>query len=363
MKTAKSILFRVSIAGNGVVNFDSSQQKYLWNTYKGDTQEHEKCFADNVAFAKKRWYKNESGGVDTKLIISSGCLKHEVFSENIPFQSPNILHNKTLLLNLIASPASILRGYLFAAKDVLTIKRSSAITITDAEQTNNAISTLETFSKSGRKSDDNNKSDTTYFKKEVVGNITYLAVGVIDLMQLQYISADETFDRLALNPDTFNEYKKILSTRMKVDGELGYYQIKNSFVEIPELGLKLSNDNILELTKMFFKRLASLNIRKSGAYANVIGIDYKIIYDPLVDLLEDGNGWTKLTLEGIDALNFETENFYNLVDYNEAKKFRETMENEMKAVKAKTKLEKEEKDAEKASAKAKRLQASNSEGE
>ena len=56
-------------------------------------------------------------------------------------------------------------------------------------------------------------------------------------MQLSFISCDQIFDRYAFNPDMFNLYKTLLAT--KLDGfnsELGFYQIKNSIVEIPEHG-------------------------------------------------------------------------------------------------------------------------------
>jgi len=338
MKT-QSILFRVSINGNGVVNYDSKEQKWVWNEYRPA----EKEFHDNTIFAKKRWYKNdEDGKVDTRLIISSGCLKHEIFIKEIPFQSPNIMNNEHLLLNMLASPESLLRGYLFANKGKPTLKRSSAITLTDAEQTCGAISTLETFSKSGEKNIDENKSDNTFFKKETVGKIQYEAFGAIDLMQLQFISTDEVFDRLGVNPDLFPTYKEILSSRMKIDSELGYYKIKNSVVDLPEYGFMFSNENIVFLTKLFFKKLLSVNIRKSNSYANVVSLEYKMVYDPLIDTLESEDNWKKMTATDLDNFDFETNEFYEFVDSDFAKKQREEIERMKEEIKVKNKAEKEE---------------------
>jgi len=50
MKKVKSILFRATLEGKGVVNFDSNDQKYMWNQLKNK----ERSTHDNVSFAKKK---------------------------------------------------------------------------------------------------------------------------------------------------------------------------------------------------------------------------------------------------------------------------------------------------------------------
>lgn len=348
MKKVKSILFRVNLNGRGIVNFDSGAQKFLWNQFK-KKQGFEDF--DNVTYGKKRWALNEDGSADTKIAISSNCLRHEIFKEEVNFQSPNIIQNKALLLNMIASPASILRGYLFAKE--ITIKRSSAISITDAIQTNNAISSIESLSCSGMKLSDDNKAGTTYFRKETIGNINYSAIGAIDLMQLQFISCDGIFDRMAVIPDYIEMYLNILAKRMKINSTLGYYKIANSIIDIPEYGLKLSNESIVELTKIFFEKLMAVSIRKSGSYANVVGVQYKFIVDPLTDKLEDENGWNDLTTESLKSLTFETNNYYEDVDFDAAIIARKAIVDAMDAEKLKNKEDKNEK------AKAKAAKAEN----
>jgi hypothetical protein len=349
MKTAKSILFRANLKGYGIVNYDGGDQKFTFNAL---AKNQEKSRFDNVTYAKRQWTSmDENGKCDYKIIISSDCLKHELFKEDVAFQSPNIMHHKSLLLNNIASPAMLLRGYLFATKE-LTIKRSGAITLTDAIQTCNALSSLETFSRSGEKVSDENQSDTSFFKKETIGDITYLTRGAIDLMQLQLLSTDQTFDRFGLDPDLFEEYMKILSTRMTVDAKLGYFKINNSIIDIPEYGIFFSNETVVELAKLFLKKLLKFSIKKSKAFADVVDVEYKIIYDPLTDRLNDENGWTKLTPDTLDSLTFNVHDFYVPVDYDEAQTLRTEMNDNLKAVKAKSKAAKDEKETAKAKQKA-----------
>jgi hypothetical protein len=321
MKTTKSILLRFKVKGNGIVNFDSSNQKFLWNSY---VTNQEQVYKDNVNFAKKRWYKNEDGSANYKIIISSNCFRHAIFIDDVMFQSPNVINNEYVLMSMIANPAMLLRGYMFAEESpALSIKRASPISITDVEQCNNALSTLETFTRSGEKTKDPNKSDITFFKKEVIGNIEYKGIGGIDLMQLQFISTDEIFDRLAFNPDNFELYKKIMQSKFpSFDGELNFYQINGSVVQIPEYGIKLSNDNVNFLVKEYFKRLLSFNIKKSSSYAMIESVEYKLVSDPLKDTMEDNNGWVNLNHESLNDLKIEMHDFYSIVDRESAKELR-----------------------------------------
>jgi hypothetical protein len=342
----------MELKGRGVVNFDSNEQKYMWNNNTKKTGQ-EMVSHDNVNFAKNRWYKNEDGSFNHKLIVSSNCMRHNIFSDDTLFQSPNIINNSTLLNSMIATPGLLLRGYMFAEKDpAKSIKRSSVLNITDAEQTNNAVSTIETFSRSGEKVVDENKSDITFYKKETVGEITYESIGSIDLMQMQFVSCDQLFDRLALNPDLFEDYSNFLSAKLPdFNSKLSYYQIKGSAIELPEYGFMLSKENIIFLTKELFKRLLNLKIRNASAYAETVNVQYKIITNPFEDKMNNNDGWVNLTEDGINSIDFEPENFY--IEYNFAKAKELRLELEEKA-KARKEANKEEAAAKKEEAKRRR---------
>lgn len=340
MKKVKSLFFKIKMEGNGVVNFDSNDQKYMWNQLPNK----ERSNHENVSFAKKNWYVSENGDLSYKLKISSDCLRHQAFADDFQFQSPNIINNDVLFITSLATPASLLRGYLYASKE-LTVKKTSALTITDAEQTCNAVSALETFSRSGKKVTDENKSDTSFFKKESVGEINYAAEGGIDFKELQFLSLDQIFDRLAINPDTFPIYKELLRTKLpSFNSEPKYYQIKNSCVEIPEYGILFSNEDVVALTKEMLKRILAINIQKSKSFAKISELKIKLVCDCVDNKMGDDFGWITIkTQDDIDSLNFEVETFFEEESKEKAEILRKKIEEAESQIKQKNKNEKEKK--------------------
>ena len=343
MTKVKSFLLKTKLKGFGIVNYDSNQQKWAYN----QLENKEKVSHDNVNFAKKNWHeyttKDGEKKLGYKLKISSDCLRHEIFIDDFEYQTPNLMHHAHILIASIASPASLIRGYLYTVKDVLNIKRTSALTITDASQTCNAVSMIETFSRSGVKTTDDNKADTTFFKKETVGDIEYEALGSIDLKELQFISLDKLFDRLAVESDWFTLYKELLQSKLpSFNGEPKYYQIKNSCVEIPELGVVLSNEDVVKLTKELIARLLKISIRRAKAYAKLTELYIKPVYDVLKDTAEDERGWIKIhSLEDVENINFDMQVFYEEEDTEKAELLRKDLGALMEKVKEKNKAEKE----------------------
>jgi hypothetical protein len=314
-KTIKNILFRVKIKGNGIVNFDSSDQKWL---YVGTNLHHMKTNYANTSYAKKKLY-GQQNNLRYKISISSDCLRHEIFKDDVMFQSPNLINSPALLYSFIASPVGLLRGYLFAEQGD-PLKRKSAITLIDAQQTCDAVSYIELFSKSGMKNKNIDEVDNTLFKKETVGDIKYETEGDIDLAQMQFVSASQLFDRYGFNPDLFDTYKKFLKSKLpSFNSELGYYGMKDSSVELSEYGFKLSDEDIQILVRLFFKKLLSMNIKRKSAYARVENLEYKFVYDPIEDRFENENGWTSISsMEDINNISFSPEQFYIEEDAKQA---------------------------------------------
>lgn len=343
MRKVKNVLFRTNLSGKGIVNFDSNDQKWMYNgTNLASTMGTR---FNNTSYAKKRFYGNKEN-LSYKLTISSDCLRHDIFKEDYLNQSPNVVNNESVLYSFIASPASIIRGYLFASKNE-TFKRKGALTITDAEQTCNATSYIETFSKSGEKmdkNDDNESADNSYYKKEVVGNIEYKAVGNIDLMGLQFIPCDKVFDRYSFNPDMIDAYTTFLKTKLPTfNSKIEYYQINGSSIEIPEKGLLLDNETTIILVRELFKRMLKLNIQRKSAFARITELEYKLVYDVIDDTFDSEDGWISLkTQSDIDSINFEVEQFYSLKDLEAAKLTRKIMEETYENYKAENKKAKTE---------------------
>jgi hypothetical protein len=364
MNDVRSILFKVKLAGHGVVNFDSGDQKFTWNAL---VSQGEKSRFDNVQFAKKRWYKNDQKDkngddiFDYKLVISADCLRHNVFVDDFLYQSPNVFSHPDLLYKMIATPSAVLRGYFFAREGKTSFKRKSSITITEAEQTNNAISTIETFSRSGKKEErdqETDTGDTTFFKRECVGEMTYEAMGAIDLRELQFVSMSELYDRLAVLPDDFDVYyRPILEKHLNSKLEKpGYFVIRSSAICTPEFGFAFTSDQQQALVREFFKRLLRTQVTKSaGGYAHVTEVKIKYVRDPLVDRVDSSEGWKALSKEAdVEFLPFS---FYEQYDHAKAIEIIKVQDEAIKKAKAEGKEKKLEEKKVKAEAKEARAKA------
>lgn len=345
-KKVKNVLISLDIEGRGIVNNDSTEQKWVFLKEKGESSHHLFSKDNNVSYSKKNFYYDENGKLLYKIKISEGCMKKTIFNEDMITQTPNIAHHDALLYSFIASPMSLVRGYMFANKTD-TLKRSGALTLTDAEQTSSNLSYLETFTKSGPKTDDSKGKDekeTSFFKKETVGEIKYTAKGDIDVMALQFVSCDPIFDRYSFNPDKYELFSNFINKRIpNYDGKLGFYKQKTSFIEIPEEGILLSNENVVFLVKDALKKILKMNIKRSSAYAKVETLRIKLVTDTLTDTFSNENGWITLKTESdIDNLNFDVEDFYEELDLEKAKALRESLIESAKAIKEKADKDREE---------------------
>jgi hypothetical protein len=343
MKT-KNILFRFNLEGRGIVNFDDAGvQKWLVN--QGDKikgmlpRNGSGKYTENITLGKKSFFMDDEGNLGYKLKISENSLRHAIFKDDVYLQSPSIMHNQPLLYSYIASPMGLLRGYSFMTKHNSgeTLKKKSPVTITDAIQSNNAKSSVEVQVKSGEKTTQesaDDAKDTSLFYKETAGDMEYNAKGVIDLMELQFVSGDKIFDRYAFNPDYYEMYSKLLAASVPgFDAKLGYYTISNSVQKLPEYGVLLSNENVVSLVREFFKRLLSTSIKRKGSFASVTNVQIKLVDNVINGGFTNNEGWVDLNLEGVEGLNFDTQMFYDEADFDEVKKLKTMMDEAKKASK------------------------------
>jgi uncharacterized membrane-anchored protein len=296
----------------------------------------------SISYFKKMY--QEVDELKYKISISADCLRHEIFIDDVMAQSPNLINSPALLYSFIASPVGILRGYLFAETGE-TLKRKSPITIIDAQQTCNAVSYIETFSRSGQKNQDIDKVDNSFFKKEMIGDIKYSTEGNIDLSQMQFVSASQLFDRYGFNPDFFSTYKQFLKSKLPTfNSELGYYMLKDSSVELSEYGFMLSNEDVEFLVRLLFKKMLTLNIKRKNSFARTESLEYKLVFDSIEDRFEDENGWKTISnAKDLENISFEQEQFY----FQEDEKIAEEKNALIQADYEKRKLFKKEKDVEK----------------
>lgn len=323
----KQVNFNFELEGNGIVNFDSGVQKFLWNRESKEGKKNNFSSVDNNnVYAKKVYHRDENGVLRYKIKISSDALRNAIFKGDAIATNSSISHHKALLNSFIGSTLGLVRGYMFAGRSE-TLKKKSPLTITAAHQTNNAESYMEFHSRSGYKkvADDSGTGDTTIFNKETIGEITYEGKGFINLQDLEFISCDPIFDRYSFNPDDYETLKMFLSNNLPgFNSELGYHTLKSSAIDVAEYGIKLNNDNILFLIKETLRRVFSMNIMKANSYAKISKLSIQLVVDPINP---SKNLWIDInSVEDINNLNFEIEEFYTLTDESDAKAKREIIE-------------------------------------
>lgn len=345
-QNVKNILFKMDLEGHGIVNRDSSDQKYLHMVKQTFLRPTPKS-GDNLSYAKKNFYETPDGETSWKLKISSDCLSHAIFgSDAVPYSSKVTL-DPVLLYSYYFSAPLLVKGWMNATKSE-QLKRKGAISLNDAEQTNNAVSFWEFFSRSGEKIEkdpETGKANPDIHQKETVGDITYQTNGTIDLMQLQFIACDQGTDRYSFNPDRFELVKSYLKKRLPgFDSELGHYMIKNTYNEIAEHGFLLSEENVVFLVKETLKRMLTVNIRRRNSYAKTSGLKIKLVQDPLIHTEKSEDNWLELnTIEDINNLDFDIQYFYDLIDPNEVKERNKLIEDGLQLKRKNAKIDAEEK--------------------
>jgi hypothetical protein len=358
----KSVWFKGSLKGRGVVNYDGKDARWALQKYIGRM---EKALSfDNVKVAKHSIRKiGEEDGkpkYEVRLKISSACIRHAIFEADQPFHNPLIVHAPKPLIRLISSVVGLLRGYMFEVKGVSNIKRKSPVLFTDAEQSNDTVSTFDIGSQLAPKVEKESADDAsglTLHYKECICEVVYDFEGAIDLNLLQFISMSQMYDRLAFNPDYLEDYRVGLKNTLGSEAPTrGWYIYKTASNGLPEEGLLLTQEQVVVLVREFFTRLLRLCIiRGGGGYAKLENLRVKHISDPIIDLSSDESGY--YPVKSVGDLQLKPENvevFYQQISDQVATGFYTEIDKADEVQKAKVKDQKKEKSA---ASKAKKAEA------
>jgi len=144
---------------------------------------------------------------------------------------------------------------------------------------------------------------------------------------LEFLSCDPIFDRYSFNPDEYDILKKFLSGNLpNFSSELGYHTLKTSSIDVSEYGIKLSSENVMYLVKEALRRVLNINISRSTSYAKLSGLRIQLVSDVL-----GNNEWIDIkSMEDIDNLDFEVEEFYVLADESKVNDQRKVIEDSIK---------------------------------
>ncbi len=339
--TVKSIKFKFKLVGEGIVNFDSSDQRFIWNKQKGIIKDTNDIKYDNVSFAKGTYKKTKEGFLEKTVKISSDCLRHNIHVESMEHHTANSSNDKVTLNKYTASTDCLLRG--FALMDEGLFRKG--YNITSAKNTTNSISTIDVHSKSGQKISTEDTAGNSFFYKESCGDMLYEGKGDIDLKNLQFISIDDIFGRRSVADDSSEFYRQCLEKTLGSKVEQPKHYVNNkSTIEIPERGIVLTNEQQVFLVREFFKRLASVYIGKSsGGYAQISEIQIKYVESPLNDR---DSGYTTIFSNDKDFnekdIDFKSEVFYTETNEEKALELKKTFVKTEKKVEKKEKKQKSE---------------------
>lgn len=344
------VLFDLKLEGKGIVNYDNpkNQKTLFFAEEKNKKTDQFKQKDNNVSYSKKQFSRCDDGKLDYGVKISSDCLRHNIFGDYIISQTQAIQYSPTLLNSYMASVLGIVRGYAFINSN-RTYKKDTALTISDADQYTPNQSFLEFYSSSAPKEKRSQEekeeegSDNSIFLKENVGKIKYKANGQINIKDLQFVSCDSCFGRMGFDPDTYEDlYEKFAKINIKgFEANLGFYNYSSSVIPLPEVGIKLSDESVLNLIKETLKNIMKINIKRAGAYATTEKLRVKLVRDPLVDRYNNDEGWIDINNIGdIEKINFKPHSFYEQIDESESEKTRREIEdNHKKAIELKREKE------------------------
>lgn len=336
-KKVKSIAFRAEIVGNGGVNYDDlDTQKWAYMKQKFAPP----IRTNNYSLHKANYYRKKEVTGDTVeeylervLKIDYGCLREAIFNNVQPIYKTDIFRDKKFF-SVISKPSFLIRGFLFASTKWGALKRKSPLSFPGAEEGGGAYPTLAVGSsrdvvsrvkKNGEptepeeNSNENEKteyvkSDLSLFYKETMGKTQYSTTGFLDLGEMAFIPTDDRYLRMAVPFDHIDEFVTSFEKSIGHCGAVrGGFEKIGSEIPNMERGIHMSDNQVLAMTKYFFRLLINTKIVRAGGMAEVSRISYRFIYEDdinsriicdSVSFEEFGNGIIT-NINDVDNINFD----------------------------------------------------------
>jgi hypothetical protein len=263
----------VELKGKGLVNYNGNK---VPKRFKNEMYFNGKV-TTNGSFAKENLYREikiDENGVEKiieipKKIVSSNLIRKTICGDENLVNADKLINIPKLRTTLLSQDNVIVRGFT-AIKNDNNLKRKSALTVTDAEQTSNTITWLETRTTEGE------RNDNSLFYKETCGDITYTSEIFFDIKQIQFISMDDNYDRMSLKETDAEDFIANINDRYG-DGNatLGNWGTTRLNL-IGEQGIVLSNKVVANCIRETIKRIIEINITRAGAYVKTSSIKIAI---------------------------------------------------------------------------------------
>lgn len=325
-KQLSSIKIQCTFKGQGVVNFDSTDQKYIYNKYAGASV----ISHDNTKIGKATYEAEPDGNLKRTPKVSSQCIRQAIFCMK---HNPNIMHSPALFNDWISSKAALILGWMFANEKKGAAKRKSPFTVTDALEVSGQVSTFNTHSNSG------DRTDTSLYYVEELGKTRFESTMLIDLSELKHIVLSDTYGRNSVFPDGEEAFKTALRAKY---GDLseGYYKMVGEDGSVPEYGAELSDAAVVDIVKTLIDRIKQFRIVRANGFLE---------FDSMKFFTFENGEWIPMN----EPTDFTVKSRYVLMDnQDEAKRLHDDVCNQAKQEQAARKEAKNEAKAKKAAKKA-----------
>ena len=219
-KQLSNIKIQLTTKGQGIVNFDSTDQKFMLNKSAGANI----ITHDNTKIAKATYSKDANGNIVRTVKVSSQCIRQAIYCVK---HNPNIMYSQSLFNDSISSMAALVLGYMYANEKKGAAKKKSPLVVTDAQEVSGAIPTFNTHSNSG------DRNDTSLYYVEEVGDTRFETTLLLDLSELKHIVLSDTYGRNSVFPDGEEALKAKLREKYGEISE-GYYKMEGEDGSVPE---------------------------------------------------------------------------------------------------------------------------------
>lgn len=290
LDNVNQIKFHCTLEGSGIVNMNGSSKETRVNPYGRVTKGN-----SNNTLGKANLYLKDGAPDDgdssnyiRKIKISSNLIRKLIWEKDQPIaNAATIKPSDEDYTKSIATLVGITRGYMDTDKarhgletedgDLVNnndniVKRTSPVLVTDAEVTSSASPYMELHSSSGV------RSDTSYFYKENQGAVEYEFDIVIDLDELQFVSADFSMGRRAIPIDKERLFLDTVSENLGIDdaGDIGTYILATDSTKTQEYGVLLSENAVTKIVDGLVDRIKNIQVFRpsSGAWAKISKISY-----------------------------------------------------------------------------------------
>lgn len=300
-KIANKLSIELVLEGKGLVNMNGNTPP---ERFRGQMLNNGKI-SENGTFGKEVVYSETIIGKDGetktfkngKKIISSNLLRKQILGDENQVNADVLSKLDDLRPAILSQDKIIARGYCILGKDGESIKRSSAICVTDAEQISNTVTSLETRTSEGI------RNDKSLFFVENCGDIQYKSDIKVDVRQLQFVSVDDNYDRISIKEKDVASYIQHVESRYGEDSaKFGNWATTPTNV-MGEQGIVLSNKVVSNIVREIILGVLGVNIRRSGSYAKTLSVKIGVGYSTdKLDLLIKPNLVTINSIEEYDKI-------------------------------------------------------------